>query len=206
MDLQQLFSERIGGSAFGTTKEIYKFAKIKMAKDDALAAHWYQRLVDEAPEDNRYYLAHLGSQRCRGRLARARAMFQDLVADDIAAYKLYQETSRLDDGPEKDRAMATATGAAINVPREMTKLSLAMLDDMLELSGKVNPCLITDLLASAALSVATIRLSDYNVRINLPSVADKTAAGELRQASTADLKRGVELFDAIEAAGGKHLA
>ena len=132
-------------------------------------------------------------------------MFQDLVADDIAAYTLYQETSRMDDGPDKNKAMATATAAAINVPREVTKLSLAVLADMLSLSEKVNPWLITDLLASAALSVATIRLSDYNVRINLPSVADETAAAELREASAGDLRRGIELFEAVEAAGGKHL-
>jgi LL-diaminopimelate aminotransferase len=32
MDLQQLFAERIGGTSFGTSDEIYKFEKIKRAK------------------------------------------------------------------------------------------------------------------------------------------------------------------------------
>ena len=37
MDLQSLFAERIGGQAFGTKNEIYKFEKIKRAKDAARA-------------------------------------------------------------------------------------------------------------------------------------------------------------------------
>ncbi len=140
------------------------------------------------------------------RLLRARGMFQDFVADDIAAYKLYQQTMKMDDSPEKVSAMETATAAAINVPREVTKLSLALLDDMKELGDKVNPWLITDLLASAALSVAAVTLSDYNVRINLPNVSDKQAAAELKQASADDLARAKATFEAIEQAATAHLA
>ena len=142
-----------------------------------------------------------------GRLAKAREMFQNLVADDISAFRLYQESMRLDDGPRKDQAVATATAAAINVPREATKLALAVLDDMKELAaGKVNPWLITDLLASAALAAATVRLCNYNVRINLPQVADKQQAAEIGQSSAGDLARADQLLEEIEAAGEKHLA
>jgi len=35
MKIQELFAERIGGSSFGTTQEIYKFEKIKRAKAEA---------------------------------------------------------------------------------------------------------------------------------------------------------------------------
>ncbi len=46
MDIQQLFAERIGGVAFGTSNEIYKFQKIKMAKDAAKQAHPGVELLD----------------------------------------------------------------------------------------------------------------------------------------------------------------
>jgi LL-diaminopimelate aminotransferase len=46
MDIQQLFAERIGGTAFGTTNEIYKFQKIKMAKDEARKNHPGVELLD----------------------------------------------------------------------------------------------------------------------------------------------------------------
>lgn len=143
--------------------------------------------------------------RLSSRLARARQMCQDLVADDMSAYSLYQESSRMEDGPEKDRAVQLATAAAIDVPREAMKLSLAVLEDLNALSDKCNPWLITDLMASATLLLAAVRLSDYNVRVNLPSVSDRRAADEVRAASAADLARAVELHKAVEEAGNKHL-
>lgn len=46
MDLQALFAERIGGKAFGTTNEVYKFGKIKRAKAEARAAKPSVELLD----------------------------------------------------------------------------------------------------------------------------------------------------------------
>jgi len=139
------------------------------------------------------------------RLARAREMFQDLVADDVAAYRLYQETMRQDDSPEKQDAVQLATAAAIDVPREVTKLALALLEDMKKLAPRSNPWLITDLLASGALAVAAARLSDYNVRINVPQVSDKQAAAEIKQTSANDLAKARQLLEQLEEAAKKHL-
>jgi len=139
------------------------------------------------------------------RLQNAREMFEQLVHEDIAAYGLYQATSKQDDGPDKDKAMQTAVAAAINVPREMTKLSLAVLADLLELSDKCNPWLISDLLAGGVLAVATVRLSDFNVRINVPNVVDKQAADDLYNASKADVAKAAELLERLDEACGKHL-
>jgi len=141
------------------------------------------------------YYAHLG-----GRWAKAREMFQQLVCDDVAAFANYQEASRMDDSPEKDEAMQVAIAAAIAVPREAAKLSLALLADLRELADKCSKWLVSDLVASAALAEATCRLSDYNVRINVPSVSDAAAAADLRTASADDLARSVALREQIEAA------
>lgn len=46
MNVQQLFAERIGGLAFGTSDEIYKFEKIKRAKAEAKARHPDIELLD----------------------------------------------------------------------------------------------------------------------------------------------------------------
>lgn len=128
--------------------------------------------------------AHLGH-----RMEKARAMFQDLVADDVAAYGLYREAAAMEEGPKKSEAMQLALAAAINVPRMMTKLALSLTDDLVALSDKCNPYLISDLVAGAALAEAAIRLCDYNVKINVPQLADRTAAGEIREASAGDLHK-----------------
>lgn len=43
---QSLFAERIGGANYGKSTEIYKFAKIKQAKRNALAEHPDRKLID----------------------------------------------------------------------------------------------------------------------------------------------------------------
>jgi len=147
------------------------------------------------------FYAHLSP-----RLAKARQMFEDLVADDISAYKLYQESTRMEDGADKDAAVQLATAAAINVPREAMKLGLAVLADLHAMIDKCNRWLITDLMAGGTLVLAAIRLSDYNVCVNLPGLAEKDAAAEIRAASVADLARAGELQKAIEDAGYAMLA
>jgi len=146
------------------------------------------------------YYAHLAK-----RLGKARQMFQDLVADDIEAYRLYQAAGRREEGPEKAEAVQSATAAAIDVPRQAAKLALALLEDLRQFEPKSNPWLITDLLASGALAVAALRLSDYNVRINVPQVADKQAAADIKEASAADLAKAEELLAEIEQAAKEHL-
>ncbi len=146
------------------------------------------------------YYEHLA-----GRLKHVHDMFLDLVADDMAAYGLYQESTRLADGPQKEQAVQLALAAAINVPRESAKLALALLADLKELADKCNPYLISDLAAAAALAVAVATLSDYNVRTNAPTLTDPQAAAHIRQASTADLAHARQLQAEIEAAIRPHL-
>ena len=67
------------------------------------------------------------------RLARARGMFLDLMADDAAAYILYTEASKCNDSSKSEKISA-ALAAAINVPREMTALSITLLEDLVKLS------------------------------------------------------------------------
>jgi LL-diaminopimelate aminotransferase len=46
MDIQALFSERIGGAAFGKSNAVYKFGKIKLAKAEARREHPGVELLD----------------------------------------------------------------------------------------------------------------------------------------------------------------
>jgi formiminotetrahydrofolate cyclodeaminase len=139
-------------------------------------------------------------QHLSSRLARARGMFADLVADDVAAYGFYAETAKLPDGPAKDAQMQLALAAAIDVPREMTKLALAFMEDLLGLADKCNPYLLSDLMAGATLGAAAARLSDYNVRINVPQLADAQGGKEVQQSSANDLARANQLLADIEKA------
>ena len=136
-------------------------------------------------------------------MEKARGMFQALVADDVSAYSLYREAAALEEGPAKAEAMQLALAAAINVPRMMTKLAMSMLDAFVVLSDKCNPYLFSDLVAGAALAEATIRLCDYNVRINVPQLTDPAAGAEIRQASADDVRKAKSIRAQLEQVWGK---
>ena len=138
------------------------------------------------------------------RMERMRGMFTELVHDDIAAYGMYAETARMADGPEKKERMDLALAAAVDVPLEVTKLSLALLDDLLQLSDKCNPYLLSDLVAAAHLAHATVILCDLNVRINAAQL-DPEQAAELRESSSTDRNRAAVLAEKIESAAGDYL-
>lgn len=139
------------------------------------------------------YYAHL-----QGRLRKYQALFGDLVRDDVEAYRLYQESTRQGDGPQKEQAVQLALAAATHVPRESAKVALALLEDLRQFAPRCSPYLVSDLLASGTLAVAAVRLSDYNVRINVPQLADRQAAADIGAASRADLQRAAATLEEIE--------
>jgi formiminotetrahydrofolate cyclodeaminase len=136
------------------------------------------------------------------RLEHARRLFEQLVAEDVAAYKLYTDATRMEDSPAKTDAVQLALAAIIDIPRQTAKLALAAMKDLLELSGKCNPLLRSDLLAAETLAAAVVRLTDYNVRENASQLADTKAADEIRQGSRNDVKAAEHLLEAAEKAAG----
>ena len=140
-----------------------------------------------------------------GRMEKARKMFLDLISDDMAAYGMYAEASKLPDGPKKDEAVQLSLAASIDVPRQMAKLALALLDDLKALGGCCNPYLVSDLIAAAVLAAAVTVMCDLNVRVNTPQVLDSDAANDIRAASTADRKKAAQLAAQIEQDTQKHL-
>jgi formiminotetrahydrofolate cyclodeaminase len=133
-----------------------------------------------------------------GRLEKMRGLFMDLLGDDVIAYTMYTEATQLDEGPEKAEKLELSLAASIDVPREMAKLALALLDDLRTLAGCCNRMLISDLIAAAQLAAATAALCHFNVRINACNLEDRTVAKELLAASGADRLRARELADTIE--------
>ena len=139
------------------------------------------------------------------RMKKSRKMFGDLIADDIAAYGMYSETAKLPDGPQKDEAVQLALAASVDVPRQMAKLSLALLGDLKLLGECCNPYLVSDLIAAATLAAAVTVMCDLNVRVNTTGVTETDAANDIRTASTADRKKAAHLAAQIEQDMQMHL-
>ncbi len=67
---QDLFAERLGGSNYGKSTEIYKFEKIKRAKRAALAAHPERKLLDFGIGENDDRAAEVVRQRLKSEVDR----------------------------------------------------------------------------------------------------------------------------------------
>jgi formiminotetrahydrofolate cyclodeaminase len=114
---------------------------------------------------------------------------------------LFQAAGKEPEGPAREAAVQAALAAAIDVPRQITKLALAVMEDLKELLPKSNPYLVTDLLGGAVLAGAAVRLSDNNVRVNVPNVADQAVAAAVASSSAADVARADEIVEQLQREG-----
>ncbi|MDX2147512.1 MAG: cyclodeaminase/cyclohydrolase family protein [Planctomycetota bacterium] len=138
-------------------------------------------------------------QEAAGQLARARDVFLRLSEEDAAAYGAMNELQRL---PESDSRrnleLPGAARASIMVPLATMAACTDLLRLFQKLAGTTNQHLRSDLAIAAVLARATADASRWNVRINLPSIADPQERGgyvteaERMASSAADLAQRVE--------------
>ncbi len=135
------------------------------------------------------------------RLERAQKMLRQLVDEDIAAYGLYSEASKLPkDDPDRPERMRVALATAIAVPEEIVSTSVVVLEEIERLLPVCNPWLLSDVGVAAMLCEAAARGASLNVRVNLASMDDKDAAGKLREQVDAQLLKAEQIRGRIEAA------
>ena len=109
-------------------------------------------------------------------LAKGREVLLQLMVDDQSAYAELTAVRKLPAGSTEraDRLPATLL-ACVRCPQAIAATAVAILglcDQVVEL---VNPWLLSDLAVCADLATATARAAGYNVRVNLPSLADEDA-------------------------------
>lgn len=135
-----------------------------------------------------------------GELARARAMFLELMNEDAAAFAAWQSAWRMDKAdPGRAEALRLATATAIAVPQEMAALSLTVLQKIAELVDKVNKRLLSDVGVAAVLAEAALRAAHHNIRVNLASLESPGEQAELRDEMASRSHRAAELLAQIEA-------
>lgn len=135
------------------------------------------------------------------RLERAQEMLRRLVDEDIAAYGLYSEASKLPkDDPDRPERMRVALTTAIAVPEEIVAMSVAVLEEVERLLPVCNPWLLSDVGVAAMLCEAAARGASLNVRVNLASMDDKDAAKKLREQIDAQLLKAEQIRQRIDVA------
>jgi formiminotetrahydrofolate cyclodeaminase len=149
----------------------------------------------------KYAQHHAAVQAIADKLARAQAMFRQLVAEDIAAYGLFSEASKLPkDDPSRPERTQLALTAAITVPEEIVATAVAVLEEIERLLPMCNVCLLSDVGVAAIVCEAAARAASLNIRVNLVQVQDQTSRKRTGEQAQAQLKRAAEIRARIDTA------
>lgn len=104
------------------------------------------------------------------RLQRAAQLLSGLIAEDIAAYDLYRQVSKLDpNAPGTTEQKQVALLAALAIPNQILAVSAACLRDMAALAPLSSRYLWTDLAGAAQMSLAAAEAAAWTVYANLSS-------------------------------------
>jgi glutamate formiminotransferase / formiminotetrahydrofolate cyclodeaminase len=136
---------------------------------------------------------------------RARERFLELADSDAAAFGSVMDAFKLPKGSEEERstrseAIAAASAAAADVPSQVCRLAVEMLDVAVEAIEGGNANAASDGAAGAQLLAAAARSAAYNVAINLGSLKDPHHAERLRSEGASLEARAAELLPRADAA------
>jgi formiminotetrahydrofolate cyclodeaminase len=109
------------------------------------------------------------------------ARLRELIAEDAESFDATMKAYRLpkESDEQKQRRAAQIESAllgAIKVPLETAARSFEVLNHLRELADIGNPNALSDAAVGAQLASAAIKGASYNVRINIGSLSDKSAA------------------------------
>lgn len=133
-------------------------------------------------------------------LTRARAMFLELMNEDMAAFSQWQSAWRMDKSdPARPEALKVATATAIAVPQELASLALTVLQKIAQLADKVNTRLLSDVGVAAVLTEAALRAAHYNIRVNLAAMGSPDDEAALRAEMASQTQKARGLLSQVEA-------
>ena len=133
-------------------------------------------------------------------LTRARAMFLQLLNEDMAAFAQWQAAWRMDKAdPARAEALRIATATAIAVPQAMAALCLSLLAKIADVVDKINPRLLSDVGVAAVTLESAMRAAHYNIRVNLSSLDSLEDRASLQAEMAGEVARARDLLAGIEA-------
>lgn len=133
-----------------------------------------------------------------GAFHRARQLLAELMVEDQQAYAALTAAKKLPDStPDKAAQVATALSACIRAPEAMAATSVSVLELCDRIVNFVNPWLLSDLAVCADLSMATVRCSVYNVRVNLADVKDDAERQKIEATLFQILNRAGKLIQQV---------
>ena len=164
----------------------------------ALAAAMGEMAVQYSVSSKKPQPGDAEMQAALGEFHRARQLLLGLMSEDQAAYEALTAARKAPDSPQKKEEIAGALAACIAAPQAVAAAAKAILELAAVLAPRVNPYLLSDLAVCAELAMATVRCAIYNVRVNLPEIADagqrkavEASGGQVLLAATGIIVRAI---------------
>jgi formiminotetrahydrofolate cyclodeaminase len=133
-------------------------------------------------------------------LIRARKILLQLMVEDQIAYESLVAAKKLAKSGEAKEELGVAKNICITIPQSIAIASVLILEIAERLVDVVNPYLLSDLAVCGDLAMATVRCAVYNIRINLPEIADEKYRWEIETATAQLLSRGTLLIQHLSPA------
>jgi len=174
-------------------------AALAGALGGALAAMVANLSVGKGEFDDRYdALCSLAERAQAAKDALVRAVDEDTRAFDavLAGMRMPQDTE--DERTVRSRAIQDGYRTATLVPMATAERCLEAMTLCREMAGMASPQMISDVGTGALLGHAGVKAAAYNVRINLPHIADEGFRSELRERLGALLAEAGEVARAVE--------
>lgn len=129
--------------------------------------------------------------------ANARQVLLELMREDQLAFDQMMAVRKLPAGPERDIASIEATRACIRVPMAIAGTAVVLLQEAAKIIDKSNRWLLSDLIVSAELAMATARCAAVNVRINLDHVINPSEQAALSEEIDELVNRAKRLIQTV---------
>ena len=136
-------------------------------------------------------------RRILGESEQLRERLLSLVDEDVRAYERVSEALKLPKGPEREERMEEALKEAVKVPAEVLEGSFRVLELALELAGKGNPNLITDVGIAAMAAYSAMDSALLNIEINLKWMKDEEFARRVRERYRPLMEQGAKLREEV---------
>ncbi|MEM9558874.1 MAG: cyclodeaminase/cyclohydrolase family protein [Planctomycetota bacterium] len=141
------------------------------------------------------------AQRVAGRLRTSAALLYRLGEEDAQAFaELGELMRRPKDDPDRLARWAGAVESALTPPRAMLAACCEVLRTLDDFAPRCNPRLASDLAIAGVLAGAGARAAWWNIKVNLPLVADEAQRRAIASEADRLVARAASLARRVEAA------
>jgi len=136
------------------------------------------------------------------RCARASCRLLELADQDARAYGELNTLQRMPEDAHERRRLPQAAQQCVDVPLEVQRVCVELLEDFHALAPIANQSLLSDLKIAAIMAEAATRASDCNVEVNAPTLGRAVSPSAEKDAQAQSLKaceRAAGLLYQIEA-------